>query len=275
MGNFNLDWYALDLFAGSGRNRSADGSEIDGSSVLALRAPAFRNGRPAKRVVSIERHRDRFAALQARTEEFGPRALPILGTHESKLVAALAQIPRTSPSFALIDPEGFDAPWTTLRELAEHRISRRGLKMELLILFPSKSVVRVMAPEHRELVNAVYGSDEWQALIEQAARPIHAAEQLDIFGAVQEVSTKGEARLSPEAAADAFVRIYAQRICDVLRYKHVKPIAVKKAGSPATTYHLVFATDNDAGRNIMNWVAQKAPTEIHGRPDSDWTLDEL
>jgi len=76
-------------------------------------------------------------------------------------------IPRSTASFALIDPPGFTSlRWTLIKKLASHGADWKGRKMDLLIIFPLEmAVLRNLARHECEgSLNRFYGNDEWQAI---------------------------------------------------------------------------------------------------------------
>jgi len=259
------EWYVLDLFAGSGRNivEGPCRREVNGSPLVALTAHEyFATARPGH-VIAIEKSPTRAHALRTRVAPFAPRAHVLVGSHEDRLEEALALVNSQAPSFAVIDPEGFEVGWTTLERLAAFRKRRKEpLKMELLILFPSASVARLRDAKHWPLLDDVFGCADWRVVLERRFPPSTVSGlQLNIFGDPTEVVTMPAAEVEAEEARRAWVELYAGRIESVLGYRTVLPIRMVSPGG-ATKYHLVFATDHDAGATIMRHVRSAAPQRL-------------
>jgi three-Cys-motif partner protein len=254
-------WYGLDLFAGSGLNMTPDGREVFGSTMTMLSAegaPSVQNA--AERVVAIEVDPKRATALSERVKPFGARAAVLVGDHEALLENALRLIPREALSFAVIDPEGFDTAWSTVARLSTHRVHRNGWKMEQLVLFPSWSVPRLQEEKHHARVDRVFGSEDWKTILEQRFPKIQAVD-VTLFGDVTVREIRDSPTITAEEAALAWADLYAARFRDVLGYQHAQAIPMgDQAGR--LKYHLIFASDNDAGANIMRWLEAKGPRDM-------------
>jgi three-Cys-motif partner protein len=220
-------WYALDLFAGTGLNWSATrDQEINGSALIALEA----RSPEAIKVAVAENHAGAFKALVLRTERYGGR-VECFNEDANKIVAAmLGLIPRRAPAFAFLDPEGAELEWPTVEAIAEHKRGYSPNKIEQLILFPTDMGFVRLAPDHPELVTRIYGHDDWK----------------DIY------ARRESGQISAEEARGEYVRMYAEGF-KRLGYATVLDRQIKKSnGQPM--YFLIFATDNDAGERIMDWV---------------------
>jgi three-Cys-motif partner protein len=220
-------WYALDLFAGTGLNWSTTRDRaINGSALIALEA----RSPEAIKVVAAESHAGAFEALVDRTKRYGDR-VERFNEDANKVVADMLNIiPRRAPAFAFLDPEGSELEWPTVETIAEHKRGHSPNKIEQLILFPTDMGFVRLAPDHPELVTRIYGHDGWKAIY----------------------ARREAGQITAEEARGEYVRMYAEGF-KRLGYATVLDRQIKKSnGQPM--YFLIFATDNDAGEKIMDWV---------------------
>jgi len=95
-----------------------------------------------------------------------------------------------------------------------------------------------LAPDHPELVTRIYGHDGWK----------------DIY------ARRESGQISAEEARGEYVRMYAEGF-KRLDYATVLDRQIKKSnGQPM--YFLIFATDNDAGERIMDWVFDRVHLRV-------------
>jgi three-Cys-motif partner protein len=228
-------WYGLDLFAGTGLNWSTTReSEINGSALIALEA------RPpeAIKVAVAESHAGAFDALVHRAYRYGDRVECFNEDANEIVEDMLALVPRRAPAFAFLDPEGSELEWPTVEAIAEHKRGHSSYKIEQLILFPTDMGFVRLAPDHPELVTRIYGHDGWKDIY--ARRESH--------------------QISAEMARSQYVRLYAEGF-KRLGYATVLDRQVKKSnGQPM--YFLIFATDNEAGERIMDWVFDRVRMRV-------------
>lgn len=228
-------WYALDLFAGTGLNWSTTRDQaINGSALIALEA-----GSPeAIKVAVAESHAGAFEALTHRTKRYGDR-VESFNDDANKIVPAMLNIiPRRAPAFAFLDPEGSELEWPTVEAIAGHKRGHSPNKIEQLILFPTDMGFVRLAPDHPELVTRIYGHDGW--------KDIYARRESD--------------QISAEEARGEYVRMYAEGF-KRLDYATVLDRQIKKSnGQPM--YFLIFATDNNAGEKIMDWVFDRVRLRV-------------
>jgi three-Cys-motif partner protein len=220
-------WYCLDLFAGTGLNWSTTRAvAIRGSALIALDA-----GSPeATKVIIAEKDPRAFAALEQRTARYGDRVVGVNDDANRVATDLLAFVPVRAPGFAFLDPEGSELEWGTVSAIADHKRGHSPNKVEQLILFPTDMGFVRLAPDHPELVTRIYGHEEWRAIYDERVA----------------------GKLSAEEARSAYVRLYGQGLRD-LGYRTVLDRQIKKANG-APMYFLLFATDNEAGQRIMDWV---------------------
>lgn len=228
-------WYGLDLFAGTGLNWSTTrDAPVNGSALIALEAEAPQ----ATKVILAEKHPGAFEALTRRTERYGDRAVCLNDDANAIVADALALIPTRAPSFAFLDPEGSELEWETVEAIADHKRSDSRFKIEQLILFPTDMGFVRLAPDHPELVTRIYRHDRWKQIYERRSAGVISAEQ-----------ARGE-----------YVRLYAEGFSK-LGYETVLDRQItKQNGSPM--YFLIFATDNDAGEKIMDWVFDRVRMRV-------------
>lgn len=228
-------WYALDPFAGTGLNWSTTRDRaIDGSALIALEA----RSPEAIKVVAAESHAGAFEALTHRTERYGDR-VQRFNEDANKVVAAMLNIiPRRAPAFAFLDPEGSELEWPTVEAIAEHKRGHSANKIEQLILLPTDMGFVRLAPDHPELVTRIYGHDGWKAIY----------------------ARRESGQITAEEARGEYVRMYAEGF-KRLGYATVLDRQITKStGQPM--YFLIFATDNDAGEKIMDWVFDRVRLRV-------------
>ena len=112
--------------------------------------------------------------------------------------------------------------------------------MELLILYPYDMVIdaKLFNSAVSGTLNNYFGGLEWQAALEDS-------------------QSRGENRSQRRVR---FVKLFADRLRDVLGYRHVHPYGpIYDKSRPL--YYFVFATDADAGDVIMRnvWNSKKPP----------------
>jgi three-Cys-motif partner protein len=144
-----------------------------------------------------------------------------------------------APTFAFLDPRNLGVKWTTVEQLAEFKRRRRN-KVELWVLCFSSAIPRVLGGEGdiavgTEQVTAFYGTDRWQLIKE--------ARSTDLLSAAE--------------AREEYVNLYRWRLEKVLGYRITHSFEVKNT-SGLPLYHLILATDNQAGSSIMRDLYSRA-----------------
>ena len=140
-------------------------------------------------------------------------------------------VPPRAATFVLLDPEGYTLNFTTVRALSKFRTAPR--KVELMILVDTGSVFRTGRAEIQGQSGPTRLSwalpFNWRELLEA-----YESGDLDVDQARTEIAERYRASVRG------------------LGYKHVlaRPIT-RGLRDGAAVYHLVFATDNDAGERIM------------------------
>jgi three-Cys-motif partner protein len=160
---------------------------------------------------------------------------------------------RWAPTFAFIDPDGMEFEWRTLEALAAHKrgyrslsSSKREYKVELWLLFPTQGIVRTLAleadrvmPEHEIRATSLFGTEAWRAIYNRRV----------------------EDKLSARDAKEEYVNLMRWRLSEDLGYHRTHPLELKNTRG-GTIYHMVFATDNDAGDKIMADIYTKTASQM-------------
>lgn len=236
----------LDLFAGGPDNFDRDtGEPIAGSAEIALNTtdPPF----SALRLFELN-HAERLETFL--TAKFPERDLRVYaGDCNETIYGALDDLARSGldrvPAFAFIDPNGPHYWWSTLEALAGFK-PRSTTKVELWLLLPVDMFVRFLRtdggevdPAHARLVTDMYGTENWWR--------IYRARLFD--------------NKTPAQARSEYVNLMRWRLQRVLGYRWTHALEVHNEHD-RPIYHLVFATDNEAGNNIMVHLYGRALKEF-------------
>jgi len=228
----------VDGFAGPGLNWiQARGRYVYGSPLLAARTnkPQFTN------LLLMEQHSASKAALQARFPH-DPRVRVLEGDCNESLVPAMHQwLSRRAPTLCVLDPNGVELRWNTVEQVSAFR-QGSGRKTELLITFArNMALLRLLRvrgdidPPRQSLIDSFFGTREWEEIYEQRVA----------------------GRLEPREASEQYLQLYEKRLRSPknLGYKHVFSTMVRKRGDVGgPLYCLTFATDDDGGRDIMQYI---------------------
>jgi three-Cys-motif partner protein len=234
----------FDLFAGETENVDRiTGEPLQGSPWVALSVddPPFTR----LRFFEIDQPDELEARLRA---DFPGRDLRVYpGDCNMTIHEALEELRdlRWAPAFAFIDPNGPDVRWSTLEALATFKANRRN-KVELWMLFPEPMFVRFLRtdggevePDHARRITVMYGTDEWLRIYE----------------------ARLSGRLAPAEARSEYVNLMRWRLQTLLGYAWTHALEVhNEQGRPI--YHLIFATDHDAGDRIMRHLYGRALEEF-------------
>lgn len=153
-----VDRIYIDGFAGPGRNRLRQSSEIiDGSPLIALDAGAMDTGSRFTSLYFIEKNHRRAAELREVLAERGddPRVEVVEGDVNDELPRIVQALHPAAPTFVFLDAEGIDPRWETLVAIAPWRT-------ELLINFPLGMAIN-RNPES-DKVDAYFGTPAWKSL---------------------------------------------------------------------------------------------------------------
>jgi three-Cys-motif partner protein len=225
----------VDGFAGPGmcrvRGASADPEFVWGSPLLSLRTdPSFAS------CLLVELDRGAVNTLEARITEFGGKGTVYSGDANAVVPELLrSRVERHAPAFCLLDPEGTELLWATVRSIALTPGRRR--KPELLMLFPSASLLRLLPkqgvpnPTHESILDRLMPTTEW--------RDVYQARRAN--------------RITPSDAKERYVELYRQGLEDLgySAFSHIIQAPSKPGGKRQERYRLVFATEHEAGERIM------------------------
>jgi three-Cys-motif partner protein len=252
----------IDALAGEGTGWSRTNQiEFDASAKLALGTDP-----PFTRLVFCEQSRQRAQRLRDSLLQAYPNRADdfevLEGDCNVEIPKALRQLReaglRWAPTFAFVDPDGMEARFATLKALAEHKrgyrrpsSSRPEYKVELWLLFPTSSIGRTASADQQRGIlvdemraTRVFGTTEWDAI-----RDMRAAGTL----------SAGQAR-------EEYVNLMRWQLERTLGYKWTHPLEVRDLQN-RPLYHMILATDNEAGTKIMSAIYSKAVAENPGRYD--------
>ena len=189
-------------------------------------------------------------------DEFPDRDLKVYpGDCNETIPAALSELTdlRWAPTFAFLDPDGMELAWETIEALAAHKIGYRPpgstkpeFKIELWMLFPSMGLIRTLArdetkmrPVDEERATRLFGTEAWRPIYDARVR-----EEID-----------------GRTAREEYVNLMRYRLEHDLGYRWTHSLELKNEhGNPM--YHMIFATDNEAGTEIMEYLYRQALGEI-------------
>ncbi len=243
----------LDAFAGEGSGLDRlTGEEFKGSARIALevndpgftRYRFFEMGRRAKELEE-----------KLRADYPGRDIVVHEGDCNEGIRQALGDLAsiRWAPHFAFLDPDGMELEWPTLEALADHKRGYRSgtstrpeFKAEQWMLFPSGGLVRMLAlnpekllPVHADRATRLFGNERWRAIYDRRlARTLEGG-----------------------AARDEYVNLMRWQLERDLGYRWTHPIELRNT-TGAILYHMIFATDNEAGTRIMEHIYGQAAAQI-------------
>lgn len=212
----------IDAFAGPGLNRiTGTKDSIDGSPLIALEATA-KNGTRFDRLYFIEQKPSVVLELQQVVSErdHAGKATIIPGDVNIELPKLIALLPKRSPTFVFLDPEGIEPQWRTLEAISPWRT-------ELLINFPFG--MGINRNPNSKKVTEYFGTDAWRAIWE-SSRAGRLRELLDLYkGRLGKLGWRYTTDIDPLVATPSGQRLY----------------------------YLIFVSKVEPGRNIMKWVQQQ------------------
>ncbi len=232
----NTDSCYLELYAGCGSCLCKDTDCcIDDSQLRVLKIKAR-----FARYIFVVRNRQNAENLERLTAPYNTGNIEIItgNCNNEKVIRRLFDlIPRSSSSFALIDPAGYRRlHWATIEQLARHGTNWRGEKMDLLIIFPLEMALlrNLTRPECHASITRLYGNQQWEEVKRQ------------MLG--------GE--IEPNKVRHRLIELFKTGLIS-LGYRY---IADFKPASPARQpfYHLILASDGDTGAEILKHVWGKS-----------------
>ena len=244
----------LDAFAGEGHGRDRlTGAEFRGSARIALDVGGgtgftrFRYFELGPKASELE------SALRA---AYPDRDIKVhSGDCNDSIPQALAELTQFNwaPTFAFVDPDGMEVAWETVVALADHKRGYRAAtsskpeyKVEIWMLFPSAGIMRTLALDadtlpDRDVARAsrLFGTEQW--------RPIY------------ELRRSGQ--IAAKQAREEYVNLMRWRLEQDLGYRYTHPFELcNTTGTPL--YHMILATDNDAGTRIMSAIYTNAAQTV-------------
>ncbi len=234
----------LDLFGGQPRNRERlTNEDLDGSARIALTTTEASFSR--LRFFELEPF-----ASQLRTvleAEFGSRDFEVVpGDCNSTIRSVLASLESVNwaPTFVFVDPNGPDIHWSTLESISKFR-KPKLTKPEIWLLLAAGMFIRTLPTdgavrvEDADKLDRMYGTGQWRAIY-----------QARVAGG-----------LEPAIAREEYVNLMRWRLQHVLGYKRTHPLEIFNERGHSI-YHMIFASDHDAGDRIMTDLYNAAADEF-------------
>ena len=203
---------------------------------------AARTDPPFDKCVFIEANEPVSSMLRNRTRHYAERCTVVEGDVNLILPKImLEEVHRLAPCLCLLDPEGTELAWETVRSTALTPGRRR--KPELLILFPSRWLLRLLPTKgqvsaaHEQILDRMMPGPEWR---EVYGRRLNGA-------------------IAPSEAKDEYVELYRSAL-ENLGYKafsHAVEAPSVAGGRRTERYQLIFATEHPAGEKIMSYVFKR------------------
>lgn len=222
--------YVVDAFAGPGVNVFRDDGERRwGTPLVALHSDP-----PVTRVLAMDTDDRSLAALRARTEPFGTRAVVRRGDANADLVPAMEEaLEASQPLLVVLDPEGTELDFRTLEAVSRFRPGR--MKAELLVLLATHTgFLRLLWDEiphwAAEKMDVLYGTRRWR----------------DIY------RHRRAGTIDTDTATSRYVTLYADQLRERCGYEHVLDREIREHGRTGRLgYFLLFASDHPTGQRIM------------------------
>jgi len=231
----------LDLFAGEADNEERlTGNKIKGSAQIALSI----SDPPFTKVRLFEKETKARKLESALRSNFPHRDLKVYSGDCNEMIhEALDELRdiNWAPTFAFIDPNGMEAKWRTLEALSKFR-PRSLTKTELFMLFSPPMFTRLLRKDgsavrskDTDAITAMFGSDDWQHIYR----------------------TRLDNRIKPRQARHEYLNLMRWRLETLLGYSWTHPLKVcNERGN--VIYHMIFATDHEAGTRIMSNLYARA-----------------
>jgi len=233
--------YYVDGFAGPGvctiKDSVAPPHAVWGSPIVALRTEP-----PFAQCLFMDLNQENVSVLEQRARRYGDRWLARRGDANVDLSRFVAEkVPPWAPCFCLLDPEGLELHWESVHSLSRTQGHRR--KPELLVLFPSEWLTRLLPtekqidPTNETTLDRVLPSKKWRDIYRKR-----------VVGAI-----------TPAQAKNEYLELYRSGL-ESLGYNafaHSVKAPRTPGGRRRTQYHLIFATEREAGVNIMRDVFRR------------------
>jgi three-Cys-motif partner protein len=208
----------IDAFAGPGFNRLRRGEVINGSPLIGLDAVGSRGTR-FDRLYFIENDT---SAVQELTEvvadhPFSSRVQILPGDVNDELPRLIKKLPKRSPTFVFLDPEGIDPRWSTIQAIADWQT-------ELLVNFPLGMAIN-RNPDSTK-VDDYFGTEEWRLLWSQ----------------------------SHSFKASSLLALYKRRLAELGYRFQVDDARLIRDSGGRRLYYLIFVSKVGVARRIMTSV---------------------
>ena len=228
-------WYFLDGFAGNGANDAGQLGTLKGSALIGATQEPY-----ARKAVLIEKDAGDARALRERIGRAQSHALVLEGDCNELVQDALSCFDdRGLPAFCVLDPEGMELGWDTIKACFGHR--QRSTPYELLIYFSTTGAMRVGAVTDPRLIEGderalrkLFGNDDWLPIAKR----------------------QRDRKLDGHEAGNEYLKLYKRQL-EALGYEHVMSRPAL-ASEGRLIYHLIFASSNDTAHNIMRDAQQRA-----------------
>ncbi len=281
----------LDLFAGTAENKLRNHLDytFDGSTVRALGAEARpdNSGVGFTHLRFVEMDHNISEQLKSDLKNFFPnddRYEVIQGNCNHKIKEILKELSEIkehpymdlakAPTLAYIDPYKLNIKWETIKTIAEFK-DRRYSKVEMLILFKVPDIYRIgssrRSPDRIEASKQItdfFGSEAWKAIESKSDRHdkknnfisenLHLVENQSNFfdEKISEVHFEpNNDYLNSDQERSLYVMLFRYFLEQILGYEFTVGIPVDWKLGPK--YVLIFATDSEAGKRIMDSIILK------------------
>ncbi|WP_261665248.1 three-Cys-motif partner protein TcmP [Deinococcus sp. Marseille-Q6407] len=227
--------YYVDGFAGPGKN-DINGVLRKGSPLIAASVKP-----PFKEYFLIEKglkNVNQLKAELAADEYSGIRQHIHLqrGDFNKEVASILRQMQRNLPTFYLMDPEGLELEWETVRQIGDRP------KADLFILVSAGGVTRCAgSPPTHDRVTQFYGHERW--------RPI--AEGLNPQTVMR------------QSKFEAFLELYLEGLRG-LGFSHVERYLIATNSKNSNLHTLVFASKNGTALRIAEDILKKIERDKQG-----------
>lgn len=235
----------LDLFAGSAVNRARSDNTrtFDGSTVRALKTmPQFTHLRFFELEGMAQSLENDLQAMFKDDRRFEVVRGDCNLTIHSELKKLKNSRLQHSPTIAFIDPRGLHFKWETLKALAEFKeknLRGKRYKTEMLMLLFDGTIQRLYGrdlrqPEQKESsqqATELFGNEDWKLIADKREKNVISAPESRFY----------------------YVELFRYQLENTLGYTTTMALPFKST-TGTQQYSLVFATDHDAGKNIMEWV---------------------
>lgn len=227
-------WYYLDGFAGNGANSTPGFPLAKGSALIGVTQEL-----PPARALLIEQRAQDARILAERVEPLSPSFRVLEGDANEEIPANLAYFDQPFlPGFCMLDPEGLELDWATVEACAGHRTRT---PYELLIYFSTPGAVRAgavraegYAEANQKRLQRLFGNSTWEAIADEQSR----------------------GRLPPGEAGRQYLALYKTQLEGLGFTAVLDRPSMRQDGN--LVYHMLFASANKAGENIMRYAFRRA-----------------